>query len=81
MPSETRGAVTSNTTWNGSRRMAALARPWIRGCVAYGFFPTTGEMPPEQAAALIHSADERIPVADLELGVRWLRHAAQAVLA
>ena len=28
------------------------------------------------AASLIHSADERIPVADLELGVGWLRHAA-----
>ena len=56
---------------------------WLReafGTVAYGFFPTSGEMPPEQAAALVHSADERIPVADLELGVRWLRHAAHAVL-
>jgi acetylornithine deacetylase/succinyl-diaminopimelate desuccinylase-like protein len=29
---------------------------------------------------LIHSADERIPVTDLELGVSWLRHAAQAML-
>ena len=35
----------------------------------------------EVAATLIHSADERIPVSDLELGVRWLRHAARAVLA
>jgi acetylornithine deacetylase/succinyl-diaminopimelate desuccinylase-like protein len=33
------------------------------------------------AASLIHSADERVPVSDLELGVRWLRHAAQALLA
>jgi acetylornithine deacetylase/succinyl-diaminopimelate desuccinylase-like protein len=56
---------------------------WLReafGTVAYGFFPTSGEMPPEQAASLVHSADERIPVADLELGVRWLRHAAHAVV-
>jgi acetylornithine deacetylase/succinyl-diaminopimelate desuccinylase-like protein len=56
---------------------------WLReafGTVAYGFFPATGELPAEVAATLIHSADERIPVADLELGVRWLRHAAQAVL-
>ena len=34
-------------------------------------------MPAEVSATLVHSADERIPVADLELGVRWLRHAAQ----
>ncbi len=57
---------------------------WLReafGTVAYGFFPTTGELPPELAASLVHSADERIPVADLELGVRWLRHAARSVLA
>jgi acetylornithine deacetylase/succinyl-diaminopimelate desuccinylase-like protein len=57
---------------------------WLReafGTVAYGFFPSTGELPPEVAASLVHSADERIPVSDLELGVRWLRHAARAVLA
>jgi len=57
---------------------------WLReafGTVAYGFFPVTAEMPPEVAALLIHSADERVPVADLELGVRWLRHAARAILA
>ena len=56
---------------------------WLReafGTVAYGFFPSSGELPPEVAATLIHSADERIPVADLELGVRWLRHAAHAML-
>jgi acetylornithine deacetylase/succinyl-diaminopimelate desuccinylase-like protein len=56
---------------------------WLReafGTVAYGFFPTSGEMPPEVAASLVHSADERVPVADLELGVRWLRHAAHSVL-
>ena len=57
---------------------------WLRqafGTVAYGFFPVTAAMPPEVAASLVHSADERVPVADLELGVRWLRHAAHAVLA
>lgn len=56
---------------------------WLRdafGTVAYGFFPSTGELPPEVAASLIHSADERIPVADLEHGVGWLRYAAHAVL-
>jgi acetylornithine deacetylase/succinyl-diaminopimelate desuccinylase-like protein len=56
---------------------------WLReafGTVAYGFFPATGELPPEVAASLVHSADERIPVSDLELGVRWLRHAARSVL-
>jgi acetylornithine deacetylase/succinyl-diaminopimelate desuccinylase-like protein len=56
---------------------------WLReafGTVAYGFFPMTGDLPPETAALLVHSADERIPVSDLELGVRWLRHAAHTVL-
>jgi acetylornithine deacetylase/succinyl-diaminopimelate desuccinylase-like protein len=56
---------------------------WLRdafGTVAYGFFPTTGELPAEVAASLVHSADERVPVADLELGVSWLRYAAQSVL-
>jgi acetylornithine deacetylase/succinyl-diaminopimelate desuccinylase-like protein len=56
---------------------------WLRdafGTVAYGFFPSTGELPPEVAAGLVHSADERIPVADLDYGVSWLRYAAHAVL-
>jgi acetylornithine deacetylase/succinyl-diaminopimelate desuccinylase-like protein len=55
---------------------------WLReafGTVAYGFFPSR-VMPMEVANSLIHSADERVPVEDLELGVRWLRHAAQAVV-
>jgi acetylornithine deacetylase/succinyl-diaminopimelate desuccinylase-like protein len=54
---------------------------WLReafGTVAYGFFPAR-TMPPEVMAQLIHSADERIPVDDLELGVDWLRHAARTV--
>ncbi len=54
---------------------------WLRdafGTVAYGFFPMR-TMEPELAARLIHSADERIEVEDLELGLRFLRHAAVEV--
>ena len=54
---------------------------WLReafGTVAYGFFPMRA-MEAELAARLIHSADERIDVGDLELGVRFLRHAALEV--
>ena len=54
---------------------------WVReafGTVAYGFFPMRA-MEPEVAARLIHSADERIELDDLELGVRFLRHAAGAL--
>ena len=56
---------------------------WLReafGTVSYGFFPARA-MEPSVAALLIHSANERIPVDDLELGTRFLRHAAQALLA
>jgi acetylornithine deacetylase/succinyl-diaminopimelate desuccinylase-like protein len=56
---------------------------WFRqafGAVAYGFFPSRA-MSPELAARLIHSADERVPVEDLELGVDFLRYAAQSLLA
>jgi acetylornithine deacetylase/succinyl-diaminopimelate desuccinylase-like protein len=56
---------------------------WLReafGTVAYGFFPSR-TMPGETSAALIHSADERVPIDDLELGLDWLRFAARAVLA
>ena len=48
------------------------------GTVAYGFFPIR-HMDPEEATKLVHSANERIPVDDLELGVEFLRHAATAV--
>jgi acetylornithine deacetylase/succinyl-diaminopimelate desuccinylase-like protein len=54
---------------------------WFReafDAVAYGFFPAR-VMDLELAARLIHSADERVPVADLELGVDFLRHAARAI--
>ena len=48
------------------------------GTIAYGFFPMR-TMEPEVASRLIHSADERIPVDDLELGTRFLVHAARTV--
>ena len=54
---------------------------WLResyGTVAYGFFPMK-EMEPNVANRLVHSADERITEADLELGVEFLRHAALAI--
>lgn len=54
---------------------------WLReafGTVAYGFFPVK-TMDADLAARLVHSADERADVDDLELGVRWLRHAALAI--
>jgi acetylornithine deacetylase/succinyl-diaminopimelate desuccinylase-like protein len=56
---------------------------WIReafGTVAYGFFPMR-TMDPQVASRLVHSADERAAVEDLELGVRFLRFAAQHLLA
>jgi acetylornithine deacetylase/succinyl-diaminopimelate desuccinylase-like protein len=55
---------------------------WVRaafGTVAYGFFPARA-LHPAEAALLIHSADERVPVEDVDLGVRFLRHAARALL-
>ena len=54
---------------------------WVRdafGTVAYGFFPMRA-MSAEVAARLIHSADERIDLDDLDLGVRFLRHAAEMI--
>jgi acetylornithine deacetylase/succinyl-diaminopimelate desuccinylase-like protein len=39
------------------------------------------KMDPEVAARLVHSADERAAVEDLELGVTFLRSAAQRLLA
>jgi acetylornithine deacetylase/succinyl-diaminopimelate desuccinylase-like protein len=54
---------------------------WVReafGTVAYGFFPLR-TMDPEVAARLVHSADERIAIEDLELGVRFLRHVARQI--
>ncbi len=54
---------------------------WLRdafGTVAYGFFPLK-TMEPELAARLIHSANERVHVDDLELGVEFLRFVARSL--
>ncbi len=54
---------------------------WLRdafGTIAYGFFPMR-TMDPELAARLIHSADERVHVDDLELGVEFLRELARSL--
>lgn len=48
------------------------------GTVAFGFFPMRA-MEPQLAARLVHSADERIAVEDLELGTRFLLHLARTV--
>jgi acetylornithine deacetylase/succinyl-diaminopimelate desuccinylase-like protein len=54
---------------------------WVReafGTVAYGFFPMKA-MDPQLASRLIHSADERVAVDDLELALDCFRHAAVEV--
>jgi acetylornithine deacetylase/succinyl-diaminopimelate desuccinylase-like protein len=54
---------------------------WLReafGTIAYGFFPMR-TMDTELAARLVHSADERIAVEDLELGTRFLVHAVRTL--
>jgi acetylornithine deacetylase/succinyl-diaminopimelate desuccinylase-like protein len=48
------------------------------GTVAYGFFPMRA-MSADLAARLIHSADERVAVDDLELGTRFLRHVVRTL--
>jgi acetylornithine deacetylase/succinyl-diaminopimelate desuccinylase-like protein len=50
------------------------------GTIAYGFFPLKA-MDAEVATKLVHSANERIAVDDLELGVEMLRSAAGTMLA
>jgi len=49
------------------------------GTTAYGFFPAKA-MDTELATTLVHSANERAAVDDLELGVEALRAAAQSLL-
>jgi acetylornithine deacetylase/succinyl-diaminopimelate desuccinylase-like protein len=49
------------------------------GTTAYGFFPLK-EMDTELATKLVHSANERIAVEDLELGTEMLRSAALSLL-
>jgi acetylornithine deacetylase/succinyl-diaminopimelate desuccinylase-like protein len=54
---------------------------WLReafGTVAYGFFPLR-TMSAELASRLVHSADERIPIDDVGLGVDFLRSVALAL--
>ena len=54
---------------------------WMRdafGTVAYGFFPMR-HMDTQVATRLVHSANERTNVDDLELGVDFLRYAARAM--
>jgi acetylornithine deacetylase/succinyl-diaminopimelate desuccinylase-like protein len=48
------------------------------GTISYGFFPMRA-MDAELASRLIHSADERIAVADLELGTRFLLHVVRTL--
>lgn len=48
------------------------------GTIAYGFFPMRS-MSAELAALLVHSADERAAVEDLELGTRFLLHVARTL--
>jgi acetylornithine deacetylase/succinyl-diaminopimelate desuccinylase-like protein len=48
-------------------------------CVAYGFFPQRA-MDAAESAALVHGADERIPVADLALAVDCYRAVALDLL-
>jgi acetylornithine deacetylase/succinyl-diaminopimelate desuccinylase-like protein len=48
------------------------------GTITYGFFPLKA-MDAQIAARLIHSADERIAVDDLELGVDLFRHLANTL--
>ena len=50
------------------------------GTVAYGFFPMRA-LEPAIASRLVHSADERMPVADLELGTRFFLETARTLLA
>jgi acetylornithine deacetylase/succinyl-diaminopimelate desuccinylase-like protein len=69
-------------------RMAPIACPgftdshYLRtafGTTAYGFFPIKA-MDTELATKLIHSANERIAVDDLELGIDMCRSTARALL-
>ncbi len=48
------------------------------GTIAYGFFPMR-TLSADVAARLVHSADERVALADLELGTRFLVDVARAV--
>ena len=47
-------------------------------CVAYGFFPQR-HMSLYESAPLVHGADERIDVRDLELAAEFFEHAAREI--
>ena len=72
------------TSIEPAARLAPICSPgftdshWLReafGTVAYGFFPLRA-MDAELAARLVHSADERVAVDDLELAVHLYRRVA-----
>ena len=48
-------------------------------CVAYGFFPHAHQTT-QEVAPLVHSADERIDVRDLELATDFFEYAARRIL-
>jgi acetylornithine deacetylase/succinyl-diaminopimelate desuccinylase-like protein len=50
------------------------------GAIAYGFYPLSTKMPLAERAKLIHSDNERIDVASLELSVRVLTKVAMRTL-
>jgi acetylornithine deacetylase/succinyl-diaminopimelate desuccinylase-like protein len=56
---------------------------WFReafpGCIAYGFMPARA-FDLFEAAPLIHSADERVPVEDLGMAARFFAELAPAIL-
>jgi acetylornithine deacetylase/succinyl-diaminopimelate desuccinylase-like protein len=75
------------TTEEAGARVAPVICPgftdshWVReafGTVAYGFFPMRS-MGTDVAARLVHSADERVAVDDLELGTRFLLQAVRTL--
>ena len=75
-------------TIEDAARLAPIACPgftdshYLReafGTVAYGFFPIR-TMDSDLATKLVHSADERVAVDDLELGLKMLRSAARSLL-
>ena len=93
LPSWTRRSGTRSPSFvegiEPGARMAPIACPgftdshYLReayGTVAYGFFPIKA-MDTELATKLVHSANERIAVDDLELGVDMLRATAKTLLA
>jgi acetylornithine deacetylase/succinyl-diaminopimelate desuccinylase-like protein len=82
-------ALAEFTAWmEPGARIAPVACPgftdshYLReafGTVAYGFFPLR-EMDTELATKLVHSANERAAVVDLELGVEMMRSVARSLL-